>query len=285
MTIQQKVTGAIRIFRPELPFAAGLCVVIGELLAMSAFPPLRSLGLGFLSGFFLSGSALILNDYFDLEVDRINAPERPLPAGILSPAEVIGLGVASALAGLAAAWAFGLTALGFSLVVWVLGFLYNWKFKQAGLWGNLIVSASVGATFILGGIIVGRVESRLIWVFALIVFLFDLAEEIAGDAMDAEGDRVRGSKSVAILKGRRAALNLSGALFGLVILLTFVPVAWGMLGALYLVTVVIMDLLIIYFGVKLVRDRSEAEGRRAMRGLYLSASLGFLAFFIGSFFA
>lgn len=278
-----KLRGVVRIFRPELPAAAGVCVVLGEALALGAFPPIRDLALGFACGFFLSGSALITNDYFDLEVDRVNAPGRPLPSGLLTPREVMILGIAAGVIGLAAAWAFDPLALGFAFVVWVMGFLYNWRLKSAGLAGNLIVAVSVAMTFVLGGIGAGRPWSLLVWTFGLIAFCFDLAEEIAGDAMDAEGDRQRRSKSIAILSGRAAALRLSAGLFGLVILLTVVPLVWGGLGIRYGLPIGVMDLLILFFVTRLLGSHTPAEGRRAMRGLYISASLGLLAFLLGSF--
>lgn len=283
ITLQRKARGAVQILRPELPLAAGMCVVLGELLALGALPPLDALVLGFLCGFLLSASALVTNDYFDLEVDRINAPQRPLPAGLLTPQEAMGLGLFIALLGLAAAAAFGWLALVLSFIVWLLGFLYNWKLKALGLWGNLIVSASVGFTFILGGIVVGQPWNVMVWTFALIAFVFDLAEEIAGDAMDVAGDQERGSQSIAIKKGKQTAVRLSAVLFGLVVVLTFVPLLWGGLGLTYLIPILLMDGLIVYFVVKLLRSQTPAAGRRAMRGLYLSASLGLLAFLIGSF--
>lgn len=72
----QKLKGAIQVFRPELPFAAGVCVVLGELIALGKFPSLPEMLLGFLCGFFISGSAIVLNDYYDLEVDKVNTPDR-----------------------------------------------------------------------------------------------------------------------------------------------------------------------------------------------------------------
>ncbi|NTW97276.1 MAG: UbiA family prenyltransferase [Oscillochloris sp.] len=285
VTLTQKARGVLQIFRPELPAAAGVCVLLGEVLALGAAPPLPALGLGFACGFFLSGSALITNDYFDLEVDRVNAPQRPLPAGILTPREVMALGIVAAIIGLAAAAAFGPLALGLSLVVWLMGFAYNWKLKAAGLWGNLVVAASVGITFVLGGIAVGQPWSRTVWLFALIALVFDLAEEIAGDAMDAEGDQRRGSHSIAIVRGRQAALRVSGALFGLVVALTLLPLGWGGLGLAYFIPISLTDLLIVFFVARLLRSQTPAAGRRAMRGLYLSGSLGLLAFLVGSFLA
>ncbi len=141
VTLKNKIRGVIQILRPELPLAAGLCVVLGEFLALGAFPTFRDLSVGFVCGFFLSGSALVINDYFDLEVDQINAPQRPLPAGLLSPSEVIVLGILTALIGLVAAWALTPLAFVIGIIVWLMGFLYNWKLKAAGLWGNLIVCA------------------------------------------------------------------------------------------------------------------------------------------------
>lgn len=284
MTLQQKLRGIIQLFRPELPLAAGMCVVIGELLALGTFPPLRALILGFTCGFLLSGSAILFNDVFDLEVDRINTPERPLPAGILSVAEVIALGIVTMLMGLAAAWVLSPAALVPGFIIWVIGFLYNWKLKSMGLWGNLIVSTSVGMTFIMGGIGVGQMWNRTVWVFGLIAFVLDLGEEIAGDAMDADGDRKRGSQSIAITYGRQTALYIAGVLFALVILLSLVPVLLGDLGALYLIPMSLADILIVFFTRKLLKSQSPEEGRRSMRGIYLSASLGLLAFLIGSLF-
>jgi geranylgeranylglycerol-phosphate geranylgeranyltransferase len=217
----RKLSGFIHLFRPELPFAAGMCVVLGEIVALGDFPTVQSVLLGFACGFFLSGTALVLNDYFDLEVDRINAPERPLPSGIVSPCEVILFAVITALLGLVAAFAINLPALALGLLFWGIGFLYNWKFKQTGLPGNLMVSASVAITFVLGGIAVGQPWNKIVWFFSLQAFLIDLGEEIAGDAMDMDGDRKRGSKSIAILKGKSFALRISSLIFILIALFSF----------------------------------------------------------------
>lgn len=102
----------LQIFRPALPAAVGVYVLLGKVLTLGAVPPLPTLGLGFAYGFLLSGSALITNDYFDLEIDRINVPQRPMPANILIPSELMVLGLVAALLGLAAAAAFGPLALG-----------------------------------------------------------------------------------------------------------------------------------------------------------------------------
>jgi geranylgeranylglycerol-phosphate geranylgeranyltransferase len=280
----KKLKGVIQLFRPELPFAAGVCVVLGEIVALGNFPPLRGVILGFLCGFFISGSAIVLNDYFDLEVDKVNTPNRPLPAGIILPSEALLLTVISTLAGLTASFMMGVPAFILCAIFWVIGFLYNWKFKEAGLLGNLMVSSSVAITFILGGMAVGDPWNKIVWNFALIGFFIDLGEEIAGDAMDIEGDKKRGSKSIAIVRGRNFALGISSLLFSLVVLISFIPVVLGWLGASYLLMMCIMDALIVVFTIRLLKSKTSAEGVRSMRGIYLGALVGMLAFIIGQVF-
>ena len=279
--MQTKLHGFIRLFRPELPFAAGVCVLLGEIVALGGFPPLWPGFLGFTCGFFLSGTALVLNDYFDLEVDRINAPERPLPSGLVTPGEVISFAILTALLGLAAAFAISWPALVLSLLFWMIGFLYNWKFKQTGLLGNLMVSASVAVTFILGGIAVGQPWNKIVWFFSLQAFLINLGEEIAGDAMDTQGDQKRGSKSIAIRKGRKFALRISSFIFALAALNSFIPYVLGWLGIGYLIMVLAMDMAVLYFTNGLIKSQTPEEGRFFMRRIYLVALFGMLAFIAG----
>lgn len=283
MTIIKKARAMLQLVRPELPISAGVCVVVGQVIGLGKFPPVGSLVLGFLLGLFLSSSAMVFNDYFDLEVDKINAPYRPLAAGLLSKGEAVAFGLVTALIALGIAWVIQPLAFGLSLVTWVLGFLYNWKLKAAGLWGNLIVCTNVGMTFIMGGVSVGQAANPLVWIFGLIAFTFDLAEEIAGDAMDMAGDAERESRSLAIVYGKRAALRVSALLFGGVIVLTVLPVVLGERGLGYLIPIAVMDGLIGVFTYRMVKSTTPADGRGWMRKMYLSATLGLVAFILARF--
>jgi len=279
-----KLKGYVKLFRPELPFAAGVCVILGELVALGGFPPLGPALLGFACAFFLSGTALVMNDYFDLEVDRVNAPERTLPSRLVSPREAFVFAMTTAFLGLAAALVISLPALILSLVFWAVGFLYNWKFKQSGLLGNLMVSSSVAITFILGGIAVGQPWNPIVWIFSLQAFLIDLSEEIAGDAMDMDGDKKRASKSIALVRGKTYALRLSGFIFVLVVLSSFIPYLLGWFGTGYLILVSVMDLAVLYFTTRLIMSQTPMEGRTYMRRIYLLITFGMLVFILSQFF-
>jgi len=276
-----KINGVIQLIRPELPLAAGLCVVLGEVVALGGVPSLRQAMLGFLCGFFISGSAIILNDFFDLEVDRVNTPTRPLATGIILPAEAVWLTIITAILGLAASAWISLPAFVLCVIFWIIGALYNWKFKAAGLWGNLMVSSSVGITLILGGMSVGQPWNGIVWCFALMAFFVDLGEEIAGDAMDIEGDRKRNSRSIAITRGKKFALTLSSLIFGVVIVVSIIPVLMGWMGITYLLLIILTDLLIVVFAMRLLKSKTPESGRQSMRGIYLGAMIGVFAAILG----
>jgi geranylgeranylglycerol-phosphate geranylgeranyltransferase len=282
--LNRKTRGIIQVFRPELPFAAGICVFLGEIVALGGFPSFREAMLGFVCGFFISGSALVSNDYFDLEVDRINAPGRPLPSGAVTPSETIFIAAIAMLVGLAASLAISVDALILSLVFGAVGVLYNWRFKQEGLWGNLMVASSVAITFILGGLVVGQPFKAIVWFFSLTAFLIDLGEEIAGDAMDMEGDKQRASKSIAIRLGKNTALRISVAVFLFMVLISFIPYVFGWLGKPYLVLISIADVITIYSTVKLLKSQTPEEGRKYMRWIYIGALFGMLAYIVAQIF-
>ena len=279
--IRTKITGLIQLFRPELPFAAGVTVLMGEIVALGGLPSAQEALLGFTCAFLLSASALILNDVFDLEVDRVNAPGRSLPSGAVSVQEAIGLSVVVTLSGFAVALAIGPLVLVFGFFIWVIGFLYNWKFKRSGLPGNLMVAVSVAACFILGGTTVGDPTNGKVWLMALGAFLIDLGEEIAGDAMDMEGDKLLGSQSLALQFGKKTALRISAGIFTLLFLLTPLPLVFRWMGIQYLLAILVADTGLIYFTIKLLRSQSSQEGVSAMRGIYLGFLAGMLVYILG----
>ena len=77
----RKFKDFLTIIRPINSLMIGFAVIVGEVLALNSLPNLNLMILGFLTGFLISSSSMVFNDYFDLEVDRVNVPNRPLPSG------------------------------------------------------------------------------------------------------------------------------------------------------------------------------------------------------------
>jgi geranylgeranylglycerol-phosphate geranylgeranyltransferase len=252
---------------------------MGQMLALGEFASIIVTVLGFISVFLFSASILVLNDYFDVETDKINAPHRPIPSGLVSPNEALYFSLFLLFTGLLASFLINITVFVISIVLAVIGFLYNRYFKKSGLPGNLLVSFSVGMTFIFGGASVGLPFQKAVLFFGLFAALIDLGEEIAADAMDIKGDQLINSNSLAIKYGRSTALKFTGFIFLLVILLSSIPFVLQWFRIIYLIPIVIMDILIAYSALKLLKSRNE-EGRKFIRWIYLGAITGIIVFII-----
>jgi len=268
--------GLVRLLRPELPVSAGICTVLGQLFALGALPGAGRAAAAFGAIFLTSGAILVLNDYFDVETDRVNAPHRPIPSGQVPPAAALVFFMALTAAGLALAAYTGPVTLGLAALLGLVGFLYNRWFKKSGLPGNLMVSFSVGMTFVYGGLSAGALNSA---VLPLSGVGPPWGPGGGGPAPDsgARGDRLAGSRSLAITRGRAYALRVSAGVFGLVLLLTLLPFALGWFAPVYLVPMAVIDGSILFFGLRLLRSTGQ-EGRAPIRGIYLGATAGLLIF-------
>ncbi|MBC7085989.1 MAG: UbiA family prenyltransferase [Methanomethylovorans sp.] len=276
-----KIKGLTGLLRSELPFCAGVCVVTGQILALGRFASFYETVFGFLSVFFISASILVLNDYFDVETDKLNAPHRPIPSNMVTPLEALLLSMALMVFGITLSYLISIIALLISIILFIIGFLYNRNYKKSGLPGNLMVSFSVGMTFIYGGVSVGSPLNNIVWLFGAIAALIDLGEEIAADAMDMQGDLLINSRSLAIKYGKKVALRISSYIFIFVILLTSVPFIVGWLPAIYLIPIAIMDLAIAYPSLRLLGSVDDVNaGRKYIRWIYLGATLGLLVFIL-----
>jgi geranylgeranylglycerol-phosphate geranylgeranyltransferase len=277
--MMKKFKGLFRLLRFELPFSAGICVVMGQLFALGEFSSVFVTIAGFLSVFLISSSILVLNDYFDVETDKINAPERPIPSMLVSASEALVFSLLLLIIGLFLSYSINLTVLLISIVLTMVGFLYNSYFKRSGFLGNLMVSFSVGMTFIYGGATVGLPVNKIVVFFAIIAALIDLGEEIAADSMDIKGDLLINSNSIAIQYGESVALKISGFIFFFVVLLSFIPFIINWFSIVYLIPIGVMDISIAYPTFRLLNSKTE-ERRQFIRWIYLGATFGLVVFLI-----
>lgn len=271
--------GSLIIIRPDLSVAAGICVVTGQLLALGTM----STPVQFLSGFFsvalISGAILALNDCLDVASDTINAPHRPIPSGMISKNAAFVLSFVLLFAGLILSAVTGWLSLAAGVVLAIVGNLYNWKFKKTGLPGNMMVSFSVGMTFVYGGITVGLPLEKTVLFFGLLAAMLDLGEEIAADAMDMEGDKEINSNSLAIKFGRATALRISSSIFAFVIILTIIPFVAGWFALQYFIPFIFMDAIIIYSVINLLKSKGD-EGRGYIKWIYRSSTAAIFVFLI-----
>lgn len=97
--------------------AASICV--SARLADRPLPEWPAFVVGFVLAMALFFQMRVCDEFKDAEDDRRYRPERPIPRGLVSPAEVLGLGLLTLPLAVAAAWAWWPPVLWCLLLVWV----------------------------------------------------------------------------------------------------------------------------------------------------------------------
>ena len=228
----------------------------------------------------ITAGANALNDLFDLEIDRINKPHRPLPSGKLSISQARGFSIAATVTGLALSPLLGWWGLMVAWAVTVLLVAYSVRLKKTPLWGNLAVALAAALAFVYGGLVAGRVSSALIP--AGFAFLFHLGREILKDAEDVAGDRAGGARTLATRAGIATALNFAGLAFIVLILATPLPFMLGRYSLAYLVIVILgVDVPLVYVVISSLRDQGPRNLGRLSLLLKLDMWVGLVAVMVG----
>ena len=213
MFLATKIKAYLILIRPYGPVIMGATVILGEFLAESRVPTIQEFCFGFLTAFFLTSAAFVLNDYIDIEIDRINVPHKPLPKGIISKEAALIYGVFLSILGLFFPLFISIDVFLFAFFTFTISILYNVYGKKTGFLGNLMVSFCMAITIVFGAYIVdGSVNQIPILIFFLI-FLSNTGREITKGIADAEGDKRKNVKSVVLLFGKKKAAILASIFY------------------------------------------------------------------------
>jgi len=221
------LASVIAVLRPHNVAAAVLSVAVGFAMAGGGRWPWSLLAAAALA----TAAGHTVNDIYDLDIDRVNKPKRPLPAGALSLGAawvqyfvlVVGtIAVALTLQRLAAVW----------VAAWiVLLHLYSARLKRMYLAGNVLVSAIGASGFLLGASAGGDIRAG--FVPAAYTFFFIMGREIVKDTADIEGDRASGARTLPIVSGARPALLAAAAIFAALCVAFPLPAELGYYEAAY----------------------------------------------------
>ena len=276
---------SISIVRPINCAMIGLAVVVGYFVSKpGAFSP-ATIVLGFVTGFAICAFSMVVNDYYDIEVDKVNQPTRPLPSGQVSKKGAVAIALIMLVVGFTATallldvLAVLIVAL-YSLLAW----LYDFRAKKYGLAGNLIVASSLAIPFIYGGVISGgRVLDSLLLFMASTSFLAGVGREVVKAMADVPGDQKRGVRSYASVHGLKAAAVV-GALFFLgAVVASLLPLLVISVNSFYKIGVVVPDAAFAYLAYRIV-THADAKGALSVKKTALLGMLVGLIVFIGGAF-
>ena len=298
MSVRSSVGSWFTLFRFGNSLTGLIGVIFGSLLALDQIPRGDLASITILHGlsvwaFMCSWNAL--NDILDVEIDKLNQPNRPLPSGDIS------LNNAKFLTAILMCFSlFCLVYAGYisssiedgfenwapSILIWLLAIFlltnyeassnYSLKLKDRGLPGNFAISLSVGMVILFGAAgVFEPTEPRVLSLF-FIGISYNLAREIVKDIEDMEGDEGRNTLAM------RIGVEKARVLAWMILLLTMVsilaPFALEIFPASHLL--LIIPGLMTIFLVK--RKLAYAEDRNAQKLIKKSLQLTLLGFIVSS---
>lgn len=265
--------GYVAIIRPVNCLIASASVLIGAWIGQSiVFSP--ALLLACLIAFVVCAFGNIVNDLSDIEIDRVNDPQKPLVAGTANKAVVILVAVIFAVLALVSALSLGFVPF---LVVGIasgLLLLYSIKLKKT-LVANFLVAFVSGLTFVLGGLVAANSVCIVPFVFSLFIHP---PREIIKDVIDREGDRNAGVSSLPIRFGVERAYTMGALFVGILIILLPFPFLLRLLKLRYILIVLLCAYpLLLYMLIKLLKKPQESELPVLSTVLKLTMVIGLVA--------
>lgn len=281
MTLNNKIKNYFVLCRPLNVLIGMLSIFIGAFIT-GTIQPIRAVLFASISGGLIAAAANVINDYYDIAIDKINKPHRPLAAGLISPMNGFAFSIVLFIAGIAFGYFINWKAFAVAVFSSVILFLYSAKLKRTVLWGNISVSLVTALAFIYGGISVNRLSMALIP--AIFSFFYHLGREIIKDVEDTEGDQADHIKTLPIQFGKKLALEIATWNYIFLIFLTIAPFIFQIFGIYYLVIVIgIVDLVIIMVLISIWKKQDTQNLSRMSTILKLNMFAGLIAIYFGRF--
>jgi geranylgeranylglycerol-phosphate geranylgeranyltransferase len=276
-----KAVAVLRLTRIEHSAMLVVAVIAAELLA-GGLPGYLALAMSLAAPILISMGSFALNDYFDVEVDRLNKRhDRPLVSGSLEPPMAAFIAALSFAIGVAASALINKYAFLIALVFALLAIAYSYRLKEFLLVGNAYIALSMAIPFIFGNYVVSAALAPAIAPICMMVFLSGLGREVQGTIRDYAGDvKIRNARTLPKVIGTKSAAWVALALYVVAIIISaylFVFIASFRSNLLYGAMVLVSDALLFYYGVGYLRSETERFYGRARNASLAAMALAIFA--------
>lgn len=275
----------LELIRPFTLIAPVVGFLSGAMIASGATPDIYCL-LGALSAAILNAASNVNNQYFDLEIDKINKPFRPLPSGKISKTATILFACMLYGISLALALFINLQLFFIILITTVITFFYSAppvRIKQYPFMSNIAIALPRGMLLIVAGwSVVKPVFNIEPWFIGLIFALYLTGAATTKDFSDIKGDSRFGIKTLPILYGpEKAAKIISPFLY-----ISFMLIPLGVVSNIIKLTALPLTLLAIWglYTAKLITNRPQdltlEQNHVSWKHMYLMLIAGQVGFAI-----
>jgi len=208
---------------------------------------------------YMSG-ANILNDYIDVEADRVNKPHRLLVSHPMKSRTILLIIIFMFSMGSFIASYLPLPAMQIALFFALPSILlYEFILKRIPLIGNIVVSLLVGVVFVFASSSLG-VQGYDAYKIMLLAFFLNLVREIIKDMQDIEGDSKSHLMTLPIYIGLKKTIMIVRSIYLAFFIVSFMPMytqvyAWQYIPLL----VFLIHVPLLYISVRLNDDITKEE--------------------------
>ncbi len=300
MPFKSRAVGVAELIRPHnvaascLAALAGAAVASGSLGALIAPGYAAKVALAVLVVALVSAAGYVINDYFDVDIDSINKPWRPIPSGRVPAKAAYALALTLFTIGTALSALIGPLCFTLALLNSILLYAYSAKVKRTGLPGNMLVAFSSFCSILYGGLACAEAAGNPViaapsLIPAAYAFLLILGREIVKTVEDVKGDAACGARTLPVIMGVRGAVIVADALLAIVVAISVLPLVFLGYGLAYAVLALLgVDAIAVWTAVKLTKacsigeEEAIAQAAKARSALKVALFLGILAFLFGA---
>ncbi len=274
-----KIKSYFILTRPLNVLLGILSIFLGAFIT-GTIAPLQKVICACVSGGLILAGGNVINDYYDVDIDRVNKPFRPLPANQLQITQALTFARILFALGVFLSIFIQIFSIAMAVMTAVGLIFYSATLKRTILLGNIAVSLFSALAFVYGGLAVHRWQWTLIP--AGFAFLFHLGREIIKDVEDQAADASHGAQTFAVRFGEKSAFALATLVLLVLISATFLPYVFEVYGKRYLWTVLFgVDLVLIVVLVFMWVRPEPPSLRRISAVLKADMLVGLFAIFLG----
>jgi len=227
----------------------------------------------------VAAGGYVINDIYDIEIDRINKPYRPLPSGEISIRKAFIITWSTFIIGALFSAILGVYPFILALVTIILLVFYAKKLKKEGIVGNFVVALTSALSAFYGGLTYfnGNWFYRVI-IPTLFIFFFTLSREFIKGIEDVIGDKENGVKTLAVKLGITRTWIISKIILLLLLITSPIPFFLGF-SIIYLLGIISLDSILAYI-IFLENTIESASKARSLMKIYALGTL--VLFALGS---
>ena len=271
-----------KLSRPANLLLVGTVVLIASTL-FQTYPSIWDVLLTIICATFITAAGNALNDMCDIEIDRINKPNRPLPSGKISIKNAKRFMIIMFILGNIAGLILGFWSFAISLfVATALLFWYAYRLRHVALVGNMVVAFLSALTFLFATQAFGDI--KLGYVPFVLTFILSVIREVVKDLEDLDGDRAHDSKTLPVVAGEAPTRVIAGIIAALFIPIVPIPYVAGMYGKwFFFLTMIGVVIPMVIITIQLFQLRRTINYYQIASALKIVMFIGLAAVFLGRF--